>query len=104
MARCSGSGGCSCVVESGPRVRVSGQGTSLSPYVVEALPLSIAVQDSSTVSMSMTGTGTQADPWVISAELLGPALENKWGYWRGTQAQYDALGAWDDETLYFVKG
>lgn len=27
-----------------------------------------------------------------------------WGRWAGTQAEYDALGAWDPNTLYAIVG
>jgi len=46
-------------------------------------------------------TGTEAE-WLTS--LVGPQgpLGSPLNIWTGTQVAYDALGVWDDETLYFV--
>ena len=64
--------------------------------------MALAVQNSGTVALTLGGTGTEADPATVSAELIGPAITGKWGLWRGTQAEYDALGSYDASTLYFI--
>jgi hypothetical protein len=80
---------------------VSGSGNLNNPYVVDAFPMSLIVQDSDTVNLSLTGAGTTGSPWVITGALVGspPA---RWGMWSGTQAAYDALGTWDSGTLYMI--
>jgi len=52
--------------------------------------------------LTLTGTGTEADPSTVSATVIGSAITGKWGLWRGTQAEYNALGTYDANTLYFI--
>ena len=69
----------------------------------EAFPMTLAVQNSSTVALTLTGTGTEADPSTVSAEMVGSATASgKWGRWSGTQAEYDALGTYSDLVFYLV--
>jgi hypothetical protein len=106
MARrcgCSGSS-CSCKVIAGRGARVRGSGSQNDPIVIDALPLSLAVQDSVTVDMSLTGTGVEADPYIISAAVEEGVYDGKWTRWSGTQTAYNALGVYDAETLYLITG
>jgi len=103
MAKCGCKGSsCSCKVVAGRGARVTGAGTGSNPIVVEAFPMALAVQNSGTVAITLSGTGTEADPSTVSADLIGPAITGKWGLWRGTQAEYNALGSYDANTLYFI--
>lgn len=103
MARCGCSGStCGCRVTAGHGVEVRGAGSIDNPYVIDAYPLSITVQDSSSIDLTLTGTGTPSDPYVISGEVAGPGIDGKWDKWSGTQAEYDALGSTDPDTLYLI--
>jgi len=50
----------------------------------------------------------EASPGYDDTEVRGliqdntDALNTKWGIWTGTQAEYDALGTYNDDTLYVV--
>lgn len=71
MARCScGGGTCSCVIEAGAGIQVSGTGSTSSPYKIDAtgdFTGSIIPVPTDTVLMSITGSGTDADPILISS-------------------------------------
>jgi len=72
MARCGCSGStCSCLVTAGSGVAVSGTGTEANPYVIDVVGSDIAgtfaVADTSTVDMNLAGSGSTADPYVLSA-------------------------------------
>lgn len=77
MAKCgcgsSGGGSCSCRIVGGSGIIVTGAGTDTSPYVVVASGQNIAgtivAEDSSTVELSRTGSGSTGDPYVLRAEL-----------------------------------
>lgn len=77
MARGCGCAGttCSCKVEaaSGSPITVSGIGTATDPYVIDIGAVSasglIAVQDTSTVYMTLTGAGTTGNPYRISGSV-----------------------------------
>lgn len=100
---CAGNS-CSCKVIAGRGARVRGTGAQNNPIVIDALPMSLAEQDSTTVNITITGTGSVADPWKIRADVSATLMADKWGFWVGTQAEYDALLAWDDHTLYGITG
>lgn len=105
MARCGCSGGsCGCKVVAGHGVQVRGTGTADNPYAIDAFPLSITVQDSSSIDLTLTGSGTPSDPFIISGEVDGPSIAGKWASWSGTQVEYDALGSYDPDTLYLITG
>lgn len=103
MARCGCSGSaCGCKIVAGHGVEVRGTGSNDNPYIIDAYPLSITVQDSSTIDLTLTGTGVTGDPFVISADIAGPGIDGRWKRWVGDQAAYDALGSWDSDTLYLI--
>lgn len=103
MANCGCKGStCSCRVVAGSNVKITGIGDANRPIRIDALPLSLSPQNSSTIDIFLTGSGSQEDPWVARAELSALALSGKWSKWSGTQAAYDALGSWDVNTLYMI--
>lgn len=105
MARCGNCGGsCGCQVIAGQSAIVRGTGSATDPYRVDLIPLALVVQNSGTVELELTGSGTEEDPFVITANLTGTEIDGKWSQWEGTQVEYDALGSWDDGTLYLVTG
>ncbi|WNI20279.1 hypothetical protein [Actinacidiphila sp. ITFR-21] len=70
---------CECVVLAGPGATVDGDGSTTAPYVIGAtggggVPTALAVTDSPTIDLTLTGTGTTADPYDVTAEvILDPA-------------------------------
>lgn len=72
MARCGcGGSSCSCKVIAGTGIKVTGNGSALQPFVVEALSSSITslleVDNTATINMTLLGSGTTADPYVLRA-------------------------------------
>lgn len=67
MSRCGCSGStCSCVIQGGGGVSVLGSGTIASPYVI-ATDLNLAVIDTATVQMALSGSGSPSDPFLLAA-------------------------------------
>ncbi|BBA98361.1 hypothetical protein RVR_4514 [Actinacidiphila reveromycinica] len=77
MSKCCGPSPCNCRVTAGPGVTVDGNGSPSLPYVVSAdgaEPTVVQAADSSTVDTEVTGTGTAADPYVVTSNvILDPA-------------------------------
>ncbi|MER7742303.1 hypothetical protein ABTX34_28980 [Streptomyces sp. NPDC096538] len=77
MAKCCGANGCKCAVTAGPGVTVDGNGSPTSPYIISAgaaVPTEVAVTDTPTVDLTLTGTGAAGDPYDVSAVvILDPA-------------------------------
>jgi hypothetical protein len=68
MARCGCSGStCSCKVVGGGLVNVSGSGSAANPYTI-SVEQAFAVNDTSTVDLTMSGTGSAGDPYTITAD------------------------------------
>lgn len=105
MARCGCSGStCGCKVVAGHGVVIRGSGSTISPYVVDAYPLSLEVQDSTSIDLHKTGSGTPGDPYILSADITESGFDSRWQRWEGTQTEYNALGAYDTTTLYLITG
>ena len=73
MARCGCSGSsCSCLIVAGSGVEVSGSGIESNPYVIDVVGSDIAgtlnVQDTSTIDLTRSGSGSSADPYIISGQ------------------------------------
>lgn len=71
MARCCG-GGCSCRIEGGQNISVTGIGSSGDPFVVST-DLSLLALDGDVFDVSITGGGTVASPWVVSVGFVPDA-------------------------------
>jgi hypothetical protein len=71
MPNCGCAGNvCSCLIVSGTGIQISGTGTSANPYIVNSTSSSITgmlrVSDTPSLDMSMSGVGSDADPYNIS--------------------------------------
>jgi hypothetical protein len=71
VARCSDDQ-CSCLVQSGDGITVSGSGTPVNPYVITAdfpgLAESFQVNDTPTVNLTLRGSGLPSDPFILQAD------------------------------------
>lgn len=68
MANCDD--GCTCVIQAGPGVTISGAGTSRSPIIISsdlALADSFHVNDTESVNLQLVGGGTPDNPFILSA-------------------------------------
>jgi hypothetical protein len=74
---CAGSGG-SVVFEDTPGVDITGAGTAQNPYRINVRQLYLQPQDTSTINMTITGTGSETTPYTISAEFTGTILPPDW--------------------------
>lgn len=71
MARCSCSGTCSCLIVPGEGIEVDGSGHVNDPYIITAFGgIGLVVQDTTTVDLALAGSGTEADPYILSANSL----------------------------------
>jgi hypothetical protein len=74
MADCCGARRCTCTLVAGPGVEIDGGGSTTNPYVISApgggsTPTVIQAGDTPTVDTNVTGSGTAADPVVVSANV-----------------------------------
>lgn len=97
---------CSCNIQAGPGVTVTGSGTASNPYVVSSaldLSQSLRVNDTTTINLTLTGSGTVEDPFTLRgdatmkltqlgdvADAAGPAVGDV-PVWVGT----GAAGHWE---------
>ncbi|MFF0092673.1 hypothetical protein ACFYSF_22305 [Streptomyces canus] len=73
MSDCCGSRRCTCTLLAGPGVEIDGSGSTGNPYVISApgggTPTVLQAGDTETVDTTVTGTGTAADPVIISGTV-----------------------------------
>jgi microcystin-dependent protein len=70
MARCGcASNVCTCTIQGGAGVQVSGTGTQTDPYILGATPTVLTVADSVSVDLTLTGQGSAQAPYVLRADL-----------------------------------
>ena len=71
MARCRcQSENCTCAISAGAGVTITGGGSPNDPWVVSSSPSSsgtLRVEDTFTIDLVLSGTGTMADPYVLRA-------------------------------------
>lgn len=94
MARCRcQSENCTCAVRPGAGVGITGSGSPNDPWVISSPPASsgtLRVQDTQTVDLVLSGTGTQSDPYTLRANVIGvPGLFDA----IGTYGQLAAVAA-----------
>lgn len=75
MARCGcSSGTCSCSIVAGEGIVVSGAGSAANPYEISIGDVDLGgafqVIDSDTLNLTLTGEGNQANPFVLSGEVV----------------------------------
>jgi hypothetical protein len=71
MPRCCG-GGCSCKIQAGTRVSITGVGSSNDPFVIAA-DSALAVVDNSVFDLTLVGSGTTASPWSLQVGFASTA-------------------------------
>jgi hypothetical protein len=72
MAKCGCAGGaCSCSITPGANVRIKGNGSAATPYVIEATLLNLVVDDTATINLTLVGDGTPTNPLSLSADYIG---------------------------------
>lgn len=68
---CCGNSGCSCIIDAGAGVAVTGSGTPTDPYVIASTVTDLSgflqVIDTESVNLQLTGTGTLEDPLQLRA-------------------------------------
>lgn len=102
---CAG-GACSCSVQGGAGVTVTGIGTASDPFIVEAeidqLGGNIQFNDTSTINMTVTGDGTPSDPMIVTAAIITPTALALPVYTTGTRPTAASVGAgkviWNSST------
>lgn len=71
MARCGCAGSvCACSITVEGLGEISGVGSEGNPYIIEIGGSFIEVDDTASVDLSIAGDGTEADPYVITAETV----------------------------------
>lgn len=96
MARRCGCGGsaCGCLIEVGQGLTIFGIGTSDDPYVINTdlsqLSQVLSVQDTPTVNLTLTGSGSIVDPMVLTAVATPVPFP---GYITGGRPSAAAAGA-----------
>lgn len=71
MGRCGCEGTtCGCKVVGDGGINVTGSGTAANPYRVSG-SMGLQAIDTESINMLLLGTGSQSDPWRISAEFAG---------------------------------
>lgn len=75
IARCCGGGSCSCNIQGGLNVVVTGVGSLQDPFVVSA-DLAMVASDNTVFDVTVTGSGTIASPWLVSVAFAGTARLN----------------------------
>lgn len=73
MANCAHTS-CACILEAGIGIAITGAGTPTAPYIVSStfndLSQFLRVQDTSSVDLTLTGTGTTDDPLTLRATSI----------------------------------
>ena len=66
----------------------------------------ISIDDGATptpeVNLNFTCSDARIATWALSVNPSGTIPLDRLPIWSGTQAEYDALGTYDDDTLYLV--
>lgn len=71
MGRCGCEGTtCGCKVTGTGNARVTGSGTGANPYNVDVV-LSMLALSTGSVGLQLLGSGTEGDPWILSANFAG---------------------------------
>lgn len=99
MARCcGGSGTCSCRVEAGQGVEVTGVGSALDPFIINALA-TLDVSDNTTFNLTLSGLGTVDSPWLLSVNYASTAALDDLPDVSDTAPTNGQVLAWNTTTL-----
>jgi len=102
--KCCGQDTCSCLIQSGDGIVVTGSGTQSAPYVValdtSTFNPSLTVNDSPTVNLTLTGSGIPGDPYLLRADA-SIAVADLTDVNAGTPNAGDVL-TWDIPTQEWV--
>lgn len=97
MPRCCSGATCACAVQAGPHITILGTGSAQDPYVIGS-DVSVAVLATTDFNLSMTGVGTEADPWLLQVGYAATAtLDHLPDVNAPTPANGEVLG-WDSST------
>jgi len=72
MPRCCGGATCSCLIQNGDKIVVTGSGTAQDPYVISG-NFDLQVIDTTAFNLSLGGTGTADDPYVLQVTYASTA-------------------------------
>jgi hypothetical protein len=70
VARCGCSSTCGCCLTAGTGVTITGTGNTGSCYVISSTGGVLTVMDTPSVNETLTGSGTLADPYVLSSAVI----------------------------------
>ena len=73
--RCCGGASCSCVVDEGMHIQITGTGSAADPFVITG-DIALQAQDNTVFDVSLTGLGTIAVPWQLSVNYAATAKLN----------------------------
>ncbi|MEV3931213.1 hypothetical protein [Streptomyces sp. NPDC049944] len=60
---------CSCIINAGDNVTVTGNGSEATPYVISADDVIVNPLDTNTIDMNVTGDGLAGNPYVVSGNV-----------------------------------
>src|SRR4029077_19325773 len=78
MPRCCGGSTCACAIQAGPHISIVGTGGPGDPFVVTG-DVGVAITDTSTIDLHLSGAGTAASPWMISGDFATASKLNDLG-------------------------
>jgi hypothetical protein len=88
-----------CVVDGDAGINLFGNGSDRLPYIPAWLQWNLVGQDSDQANVTVTGSGTSGDPWVVTVDTEGGAIvqtiylsDDTWIKPSGTVAQVVVIG------------
>lgn len=72
MPRCCQGGTCTCLLQVGDRLTITGVGSAQDPYLI-GLDLDLEVADSAVFNLTLSGSGTTASPWLLTLAFASTA-------------------------------
>lgn len=59
-------------------MEITGAGTAMNPYRIDVRQLNLVTEDTATIDMHLTGTGSETDPFKVSADFIGTIQPPDW--------------------------
>jgi hypothetical protein len=97
MPRCCGGATCSCVVQAGPHIKIAGTGSTSDPVVVTG-DVGVAVADTASIDLTLSGAGTAVAPWTVSGAFAGTSQLNALGDVTAPAPNNGQVLAWNSST------